>query len=115
MSVALYMDHHVHAAITDGLRARGIDVLTSFEDETADWEDDDLLQRATDSDRVLFSQDRDLLVIASTWQSSGRDFAGVVYAHQLEITIGRAINDLELIATACNLEDMKNRLEFLPL
>jgi len=109
------MDHHVHAAITDGLRARGIDVLTAFEDGTADWEDDDLLQRATESGRVLFSQDRDLLVCGSAWQSSGRDFAGVVYAHQLEITIGRAINDLELIATACDSEDMKSRIEFLPL
>jgi hypothetical protein len=109
------MDHHVHAAITDGLRARGIDVVTAFEDGTADWEDDDLLHRATELGRVLFSQDRDLLEIARNWQHSGRQFAGVVYAHQFGVTIGQAINDLELIATICDPEDMKNWLEFLPL
>ncbi|MBI2480863.1 MAG: DUF5615 family PIN-like protein, partial [Planctomycetia bacterium] len=94
MSVALYMDHHVHRAITDGLRARGIDVLTAFEDSTADWEDDDLLERATERGRVLFSQDRDLLVIARHWRSIGREFGGVCYAHQLGITIGHAVSDL---------------------
>lgn len=109
------MDHHVHRAITDGLRARGIDVLTAFEDGTADWEDDDLLQRATERGRVLFSQDRDLLAIARHWQNAGREFAGVCYAHQLGITIGQAVSDLELIATVCAPEDMKNWIEFLPL
>lgn len=29
MSVALYMDEHVHRAITVGLRLRGADVLTA--------------------------------------------------------------------------------------
>lgn len=28
MALALYMDHHVPRAITDGLRLRGVDVLT---------------------------------------------------------------------------------------
>jgi predicted nuclease of predicted toxin-antitoxin system len=108
------MDHHVPAAITSGLRARGIDVLTAFEDGTAECEDDALLQRATEMGRVLFSQDRDLLAIARRWQHSARPFAGVVYAHQLGITIGQAIKDLELIAAVCEPEDMENWIEFLP-
>ena len=33
MSVALYMDEHVHRAITIGLRLRGVDVLTAQEDD----------------------------------------------------------------------------------
>jgi hypothetical protein len=32
MSLALYMDHHVPRAITIGLRLRGVDVLTAYED-----------------------------------------------------------------------------------
>ena len=39
MTLRLYMDHHVPAAITDGLRSRGVDVLTAFEDGTAEFED----------------------------------------------------------------------------
>ena len=35
MSLALYMDEHVHMAITIGLRFRDIDVLTVQEDNRA--------------------------------------------------------------------------------
>ena len=34
MALALYMDVHIPAAITDGLRRVGLDVLTSQEDQT---------------------------------------------------------------------------------
>ena len=60
----LYMDMHVKAAITAGLRRRGIDVVTAQEDGGAHLEDVALLDRATALQRVLFSQDNDLLAIA---------------------------------------------------
>ena len=111
----LFMDHHVPAAITAELRRRGIDVLTAQEDGSDQIDDDLLLERARQLDRVLFSQDRNLLRIANEWLRSGRDFVGLVYAHQLSITIGQAIRDLELIAQALDPEDLHNRIEFLPL
>jgi hypothetical protein len=40
---------------------------------------------------------------------------GVIYAHQLNITIGRCIDDLELIAKATKLEEWINTIVFLPL
>ena len=114
MSLALYMDHHVHSAITEGLRRRGVDVLTCGEDGAAEWDDEELLRRATELGRVIFSQDADLLRIATEWQRTGRLFAGLVYAHQLRITIGQAINDLEIVAGVCDSEEMHSRIEFLP-
>ena len=108
------MDHHVDAAITSGLRQRGVDVLTAYEDGAAEVEDEVLLARATRLGRVLFSQDADLLIVTDRWLTIGREFAGFVYAHQLGITIGQAIRDLLLIAQALNPEDMRNRIEFLP-
>jgi len=36
------MDVHVPAAITSGLRSRGIDVLTSQEDQTTRFTDEEL-------------------------------------------------------------------------
>ena len=78
-------------------------------------EDTDLLARATQLERVLFSQDADLLVIADRWLQTNREFAGLVYAHQLEITIGQAVRDLTLLAQVLDPEDMKNHIEFLPL
>ena len=109
------MDHHVPAAITAELQRRGIDVLTAQEDGSGQLDDDLLLERARQLDRVLFSQDRDLLRIANERLGSGHDFNGLVYAHQLSITIGQAIRDLELIAQALDPEDMRNHVEFLPL
>ena len=114
MTVPLYMDHHVKAAITDGLRRRGVDVLTCAEDGTAQADDDPILTRATALGRTLFTQDDDFLVLADEWLRNGRDFAGVVYAEQLGITIGQAIRDLELIAKVLDPTDMRNRVEFLP-
>jgi hypothetical protein len=61
------MDHHIPMAVTEGLRLRGVDVLTAYEDGTAQVEDPILLQRANELGRVLFTQD--------TWPShaSGRE------------------------------------------
>jgi hypothetical protein len=115
LTLRLYLDHHVPVAVSEGLRLRGVDVLTAFDNGTAALEDPALLQRVTELGRVLFTQDADLLVVASEWQSSGREFAGLIYGHQLRLTIGQAIRDLELAAEILNPEDMKNRVEFLPL
>lgn len=109
------MDVHVPAAITRGLLLRGVDVLTAQLDGTTELSDPDLLDRATELGRVLFSQDEDLLSEATRRQRTGQAFGGVIYAHQLGITIGTAVSDLEIIAQAGTPEDLKNRVEYLPL
>ncbi len=59
------MDHHVPRAITNGLRLRGVDVLTAHEDKASRLRDPALLDRATELERVLFTQDDDLLTEAT--------------------------------------------------
>jgi hypothetical protein len=115
MSVRFYMDVHVHRAVTEGLRLRGVDVLTAQEDGTTEYEDTALLDRATKLRRVLFTQDDDLLGEANRRQQAGKDFAGIAYAHQLNITIGECIRDLEIIAKASEQEEWMNQHIFLPL
>ncbi|MBI2502831.1 MAG: DUF5615 family PIN-like protein [Candidatus Latescibacteria bacterium] len=115
MAVALYMDHHVPRAITIGLRLRGIDVVTAFENGASRMEDPELLDRAGALGRVLFSQDDDLLVEAASRQEQKRAFSGLIYAHPLRISIGTCIRDLELIAKAGEPEDLIDRVQFLPL
>ncbi len=115
MTIRLYMDQHVPGPITTGLRRQDIDVLTAFEDNAAEFDDESLLERATHLGRVLFSQDRDLLVITHQWLETGREFSGLIYAHQLNITIGRAVRDLTLLAQVLEPTDMHNHIEFLPL
>jgi predicted nuclease of predicted toxin-antitoxin system len=115
MSIALYMDAHVPRAISVELRRRGVSVLTAQDDGTTRMADPDLLDRASSLGYVLFSQDDDLLAEAARRQQLGMPFAGVVYAHQVHVTIGACVRDLELIAKLASPEEMRDRVEYLPL
>ena len=115
MPIALYMDEHVPRAITNGLRMRDVDVITAQEDGRAGADDTSLLNRAAELTRALFSQDDDLLAEATQRQREGIQFCGVIYAHQLRISIGLCIENLEIIAKAGELQDIEGRVEYLPL
>lgn len=115
MALGLYMDHNVPRQITQGLRLLGVDVLTAYEDGAQQFDDAALLTRATALSRVLFTRDDDLLVLAQERQRSGDHFSGVIYAHQLRISIGACIHDLELIAKAGESGDLADSVQYLPL
>ena len=106
------MDVHIKRAITEGLRRAGIDVLSAQEDGCGHLSDPELLDRASSLSRVLVSMDDDLLTEANRRQAAGIAFAGVIYAHQLRITIGQAIRDLSLIAEVYAPEDIRGKLSF---
>jgi hypothetical protein len=59
------MDVHVPGPITEGLRRRGVDVLTAQEDGSDRVPDDLLLERSKLLGRVLFTRDEDFLVITA--------------------------------------------------
>jgi hypothetical protein len=40
---------------------------------------------------------------------------GVIYAHQLRVSVRQCINDLELIAKAAEPDDLASQVVFLPL
>jgi hypothetical protein len=115
MTVALYMDEHVPRAITAALRLRGIDVITVQEDGRRGASDSEVLDRATELKRLLFSQDTDLLVEARSRTAAGITFFGVVYAHRLRVAVGVCVRDLDLIAKASNSSELQNQVLFLPL
>jgi predicted nuclease of predicted toxin-antitoxin system len=116
--VRFFMDVHVPKPVTDGLRARQVDVLTAQEDSAGEISDPELLDRATQLGRVLFTQDDDLLSEAARRQEAGESFAGVVYIHQRKLrtdSYGRWIEELELITRACDAGEIAGRIQFLPL
>jgi hypothetical protein len=115
MPLPVYMDVHIPIAITEGLRRRHIDVLTSQEDGTTQTDDEPLLVRATELGRLLFTQDKDFLRIAARWQQSERPFLGILYAQQQGASLGLLIEDIELITTCCGPEEMANHVTYLPL
>jgi len=115
MAIRLYMDHNVPRAITNGLKLKGIDLITAHEDGSSQLDDSELLDRASELERVLFTRDYNLLQEATKRHRAGIPFYGIIYAHQLKISIGDCIRDLEIIAEAGDPEDLMNQVQFLPL
>ncbi|MSR58380.1 MAG: hypothetical protein EXS05_12000 [Planctomycetaceae bacterium] len=108
------MDVHVKRGITDGLRDRGIDVLTAQEDDSDRLADPDLLDRAGILGRILVSMDADLLREANRRLANGIDFVGLAYSHQERISVGQAVRDLQLLAEVLTAAEMRNQVEYLP-
>jgi len=109
------MDVHVPLTITRGLRRRGVEVLTSQQDGTTEMPDDQLLDRAAQLGRVLFTRDQDLLAEAAQRLRANQVFSTVIFATQLEVSIGRCVADLEIIAKAGTPEEAMNQVIYLPL
>ena len=74
-----------------------------------------LLDRATALDPVLFTQDKGFLREANRRHERGEAFSGIVYAHQLNVTIGECVRDLEIIAKDSESHEWIGRVECLPL
>jgi Domain of unknown function (DUF5615) len=115
VSVRLYFDVHIPIAIAEALRLREVDVLRAQEDGTAELEDPRLLDRATELDRVLFTQDKGFLKEATRRHEKGEDFSGIIYGHQLNMTIGECITSLEIIAKDSEPGEWVGRVEYIPL
>jgi predicted nuclease of predicted toxin-antitoxin system len=109
------MDVHVPRAITEGLRLHNVDVLTAQEDDARRLTDRELLYRASSLHRILFTRDVDLLTEEARRQQAGWAFDGLIYAHQLHVSIGQCIRDLEILAMAGEPDDFVSRVYYLPL
>ncbi len=96
------------------MRRRGVDVLSAIEDGTIEFPDDKLLERATGLGRVLFTQDIRFKAMAQDWQRQEKQFAGLIFGHQLGGTIGQFVQDLELIALGSESDEWMNVVEYIP-
>ena len=115
MSLRLYLDVHSRRRSRRPFGRQGVDVLTAQEDGSRRFLDPALLDRALALNRVLFTRDEDFLGEGSRRQQAGAAFAGIIYAHQIRVTIGQCVRDLELMAKVLEPEDFVGRIEHLPL
>ena len=115
MAHALYMDACVHFAVSNGLRARGVDVLTAQEDGRAETPDPMVLDRAGELGRIVYTEDEDFVREGVRRQRAGIPFSGVIYAHQDRLAVGRRIEDLQLIVEAETEENVVNNVMYLPI
>lgn len=107
--IRYFFDQHVPSAIADGLRLRGIDVLTAQEAGRCGFSDSDQLQFALASGRVIFTYDTDYLVLAA----AGTTHAGIAWCAATKYSIGQLVQLLELIHGVLERSDMVNRVEYL--
>lgn len=63
--VRFHLDENVSNIVADGLKRRGIDVSTTPEQGLISVSDEEQLTFACSQQRVLFTQDRDFLVLHS--------------------------------------------------
>ena len=102
------MDEHVAKSVTEGLRRRGVNVVTVQELGLQAAEDQQHLQRATQEDRVVVTQDTEFLRLHAAEVSHG----GIVYAPQ-QTPVPQMLRDLMLIHDVLTAEDMIQHVEFL--
>lgn len=107
--IRFYLDENIAEAVARGLRHRQIDVMTTPEAGHRGWKDLQQLAFALSENRVLVTQDEDMLQIAST----GVEHAGIVYYKPRTRTIKQIIQGLVLIYDVLTSEEMFNHIEFL--
>jgi hypothetical protein len=101
------MDENVPAAVTNGLRLRGVDVVTTQDTNMLGASDQAQLELATRLGRVFFTQDADFLGL----QRQGFEHAGIAYAPQWT-AIGDLVRGLLLIHDVLTSEELRGHVEF---
>ena len=106
--VKFYTDEHVARAVANGLRERGVDVVTTSEAGLLGASDEKHLEYASAEWRVVFTQDEDFLKL----HASGVKHAGIPYTPQ-GAAIGDIIRGLMLIHQVLGADEMMGHVEYL--
>jgi predicted nuclease of predicted toxin-antitoxin system len=107
--IKFYFDEHVPQAIADGLRRRGVDVLTVQAAGRGGAPDDEQLSFASQQGRVMVTMDSDYLILAA----QGDSHAGIAYAKPGTRSISQLIQKLKLIHDVLTPAEMENHVEYL--
>ena len=107
--IQYFVDQHYPAAVTQGLRRLGINVLTAQDAGRCGLPDSDQLVFATAQERVLASFDSDFRAL----HQSGITHAGIAWCPQQKYGIGVLIQLLQLLYQVADRDQMRNRVEYL--
>ncbi len=106
----IYADENIERPIIEGLRRRGIEVISAVDLGYAGNPDTFHLKKASEINAVILTRDADFLKMA---HSSGVRHNGIIFAHSKNTSIGQCIRAVELIVNILLADDMKNHIEFL--
>jgi hypothetical protein len=108
-----YADEHVHSALTQALRLRGMDVVTVQDRNREGTSDEELLREALRDERIMLTNDADFLALASTFASQGRSFAPIFYWPQNQRRIGDTMRKTIGLATTLEYAKACSQVYFL--
>jgi Domain of unknown function (DUF5615) len=106
--IRFFTDEHISKAVIEGLRQRGVEVLSIPDAAMLGATDESILSKAKEEDYVVFTQDADFLRL----HSSGIEHKGIAYTPR-ETSIGDVIRGLMLVFDVLEPEDMENHVEFI--
>jgi uncharacterized protein DUF5615 len=106
--IRFYLDEHIPRAVAEGLRRRGLDVLTVQDARRTGASDADQLAFAFAQQRVLVTMDSDFLILASR----GQAHAGIAYAGAMQ-SVGDLIRAVMLLCDVLSSAEMMNHVEYL--
>ena len=107
--IRFHLDENVVPAVALGLRRYGIDVTTTNDAGLRGQPDAVQLSFIQETQRVLFTQDADFLLIASI----RIDHPSITYCKKATRSIGEIIKTLALLYEVMTPEEMVGRVEFL--
>ncbi|MFC1851955.1 DUF5615 family PIN-like protein [candidate division CSSED10-310 bacterium] len=106
--IKFYADENVPRAVVEGLRKRGLDVLTPHDTGMLGKSDEEQLVFALNQKRVILTRDQDFLRL----HSRAFNHCGIIYTSHKK-SIGDIIQGMLLIYSVFDADEMKNHVEFL--
>lgn len=115
MQIRLYFDEDAMArAVVQGLRARGIDVLTTRDAGMSEEDDDPQLEYAAAQGRVLYTFNvGHFCRLHSEYLTQGKNHAGIIVTYRQRYSIGEQIRRLLKVINSKPAEEMQNDIHFL--
>lgn len=113
--VRIYVDEDAEEhAVVEGLRNRGIDVLTATDAQLGGATDPEQLAHAVREGRVLYSLNvGDFARIHRDCLTQGVDHFGIIAIPGQRYSIGEKIRRIASLVTTMTADAMKNRMEYL--
>ncbi|MFB6295173.1 MAG: DUF5615 family PIN-like protein [Candidatus Nanohaloarchaea archaeon] len=101
------LDHHIDPAVAAGLNARGHDAVTAWEEDVPRKTDRELVAYADDEQRIIATNDDDLLAIADERERH----SGIVFVTEQQMPVGQMIRGL--VEAVDDWETPENRVAFI--
>jgi predicted nuclease of predicted toxin-antitoxin system len=111
----VYLDECISPDLASAMRQRGWDVVSAHEVGLVGVTDEEQLEFATQTGRVLLTFDvRDFQELAERWAQQGKEHAGILLCQHLpKQAYGRLLHRLEQVRNTLTAEQMRNAVVWL--